>query len=221
MENTEFTSVTLEMVRNAAQAMGEGGREISCRQIYEALGLDNTAQQAVVRTRISSMVRHGEIKRTEPGCFIYDFKHRPREGKTYTVLWRFVRAAKPGWDVSGCAMLTRVSYTQVLRYVSWLEGEGYIERAGRNEKRAVLYRATGKAAASPETPYPPIRKADPFQKERVAAATITRLLLCADPYAPKTARSITDACRVLLTRFEKGVEFVNENENDNKLEELC
>lgn len=214
MANTEFASVTLEMVRNAAQALGEGEREISYRQIYEALGLTNDAQQAVVRTRVSNMAKHGEIKRTKPGCFVYDFKHRPREAKTYAVLWRFVRAAKPGWDVSGCAMLTRISYTQVLRYVSWLENEGYVEHAGRNAKRAVLYRATAKAAASPETPYPPMREADPFQKERAAAASITRLMLCADPHAPKTARSITDACRVLLARFEKsGAESVTENEN--------
>ena len=214
MANAEYSRVTLEMVRNAVQAMGDGGQEASYRQIYEALGLNNEAQQAVVRTRISGMARHGEIKRTKPGCFVYDFKHRPREAKTYEVIWRFIRAAKPGWDVSGCAMLTRISYTQVLRYVSWLENENYVERAGRNAKRAVLYRATAKAAASPETPYPPIREADPFQKERAAAASITRLMLCADPYAPKTARSITDACRVLLARFEKsGAESVTENEN--------
>mgnify|MGYP005773191833 CR=1 FL=1 len=214
MANAEYSRVTLEMVRNAVQAMGDGGQEVSYRQIYEALGLNNEAQQAVVRTRISGMARHGEIKRTKPGCFVYDFKHRPPEAKTYEVIWRFIRAAKPGWDVSGCAMLTRISYTQVLRYVSWLENENYVERAGRNAKRAVLYRATAKAAASPETPYPPIREADPFQKERAAAGSITRLMLCADPYAPKTARSITDACRVLLARFEKsGAESVTENEN--------
>ena len=102
------------------------------------------------------------------------------------------------------------------------KNEGYVERAGRNEKRAILYRATTKAAASPETPYPPIRESDPFQKERTAAATITRLMLCADPYAPKTARSIRDACRVLLDRFEKGgAESVTKNENVNSMEEVC
>jgi|GEM_PF-450894 len=222
MANKEFSNVTLEMVRNAVQALGEGGREVSYRQVYEVLGLTNEGQQAVVRTRISNMAKHGEINRTKTGCFTYDFKHRPREAKTYAVLWRFVRASKPGWDISGCAMLTRISYTQVLRYVSWLENEGYVERAGRNEKRAILYRATTKAAASPETPYPPIRESDPFQKERTAAATITRLMLCADPYAPKTARSIIDACRVLLNRFEKGgAESVTKNENVNSMEEVC
>lgn len=214
MAESEFSSVTLEMVRRAVQALGEGGQEMSYRQIYEALGLTSEAQQAVVRTRISGMAKHGEIKRTKAGCFTYDFRHRPREGKTHAVLWRFVRAAKPGWDISECAMMTRVSYTQALRYVQWLEGEEYVERAGRNEKRAILYQATPKAQASPETPYPPIRAVDPFQKERTAAATITRLMLCADPYAPRTASAIVEACHVLMTRFTKPVtELVTENEN--------
>jgi len=218
MANSEYSKVTVELVRKAAQALGEGGQEISYRQIYEALGLTSDSQQAVVRTRISDMSKHGEIKRTRAGCFTYNFKHRPREGKSYAALWRFVRAAKPGWDIAECAMMTRVSYTQALRYVQWLEGEGYVERVGRNEKRAIRYRATPKAQATPETPYPPIRATDPFQKERTAAATITRLMLCADPYAPRTASTIVEACHVLLARFDKAV---TENENVNDLEEVC
>ena len=213
MANSEYSSITLDMVRKAAQALGEGGQEMSYRQIYEALGLTCEAQQAVVRTRISNMTKHGEIKRTRDGCFVYDFRHRPREAKTYSVLWRFVRAAKPGWDITECAMMTRVSYTQALRYVGWLESTGYVERVGRNEKRAFLYQATPKAQASPETPYPPIRATDPFQKERTAAATITRLMLCADPYAPRTASTIVEACHVLLARFTKPV---TENENEEE-----
>ena len=210
--------VTKEVVRRAVQALGANGQEVSYRQVYEALALTSEGPQAVVRSRISDMLRHGEVERVKAGCFKYNAKHRPREGKAYITLWRFVRAAKPGWAVTECAMLTRISYTQVLRYVTWLEGEGYLERAGRNEKRAVLYRATAKATASPETPYPPTRETDPFQKERVAAATITRLLLCADPYAPKTARSITEACRVLQARFGKnGTDSVTTHENREEI----
>lgn len=108
-------------------------------------------------------------------------------------------------------MLTRASYTHALRYVAWLEGEGYVERTGRNDRRAVTYRATAKAQASPETPYPPTRESDPFQQERTAAATITRLMLCADPYAPKTASTIVAACHVLLARF--GSKPCTENEH--------
>ena len=90
--------VSKEAVRAALQALGEGGKEISYRLVYEALGLENDAEQAVVRSRISDMTRHGEVKRTRTGCFTYDFKHRPREAKSYEALWRFVRKAKPGWS---------------------------------------------------------------------------------------------------------------------------
>lgn len=208
--------VSKEAVRAALQALGEGGREISYRLVYEALGLENDAEQAVVRSRISDMTRHGEVKRTRTGCFTYDFRHRPRKAKSYEALWRFVRKAKPGWSLSECAMMTRVSYTQALRYCNWLADEGFIARAGKDERNAATWRATVKADRTPETPYPPLRETDPFARERVAAATIARLLLCADPYAKKTAQSITDACKVLLARFDKNR---TENENDNPEED--
>ena len=206
-------TVTIDMVRKAVQALGDGGREVSYRQIYDALGLDNEAAQAVVRSRVSSMKRHGEVRSARPGVITYDDRHRPREGRMHPVIWRLVRASKPGWSISECALMTRVSYTHVLRYVAWLEGEGLVERVGRDAKRATLYRGTGKAQGTPETPYLPVRNTDPFQKERTAAATITRLLLCADPYSPKTARTIAEAATVLLARFDKSATPVTRNEN--------
>lgn len=204
--------VSKEAVRAALQALGAGGKEIGYRLVYEALGLENEADQAIVRSRVSDMVRHGEVQRTRTGCFIYNFRHRPREAKSYETLWRFVRKAKPGWSISECAMMTRISYTHAMRYCNWLEEEGYTARVGRDERNAVTWRATGKADRTPETPYPPLRATDPFRKERVAAATIARLMLCADPYAKRTAQSITDACNVLLARFAKGLVTETENE---------
>ncbi|WP_419008615.1 hypothetical protein [Desulfovibrio sp.] len=203
--------VSKEAVRSALQALGEGGKEISYRLVYEALGLESEAEQAVVRSRISDMTRHGEVKRTRTGCFTYDFKHRPREAKSYEALWRFVRKAKPGWSLSECAMMTRVSYTRALRYCRWLEEEGYILRDGKDERNASTWRATVKADKTPETPYPPLRETDPFVRERAAAATIARLLLCADPYAKRTAQGITEACKVLLARFD-----TNRTKNENE-----
>lgn len=200
--------ITAFMVRNAMQALGDKGHEVSYRHVYEALGLENDAQQAIVRSRITDMLRYGEVKRISPGLFSYIGKHKTRGSKTFSSIWRFVRAAKPGWTITHAAMMTRVSYTQVLRYCAWLEGEGFIERMGRDEKRSNTYRGTSKAMASPETPYPPIKDIDPFQKERTAAATITRLMLCADPYAVKTATTIVEACHVLLARFDKQQEAI-------------
>ena len=202
--------VSKEAVRAALQALGEGSKEISYRLVYEVLGLESEAEQAVVRSRISDMTRHGEVKRTRTGCFTYDFKHRPREAKSYEALWRFVRKAKPGWSISECAMMTRVSYTQALRYCTWLADEGFIIRAGKDERNAATWRATAKADRTPETPYPPTREADPYARERAAAATIVRLMLCADPDSKKTARGIVEACEVLLERFG-GNRTTNEN----------
>ena len=212
----EDRTITMEMVRLAFQSFGAGGVQISNAQLYDALGITSEVEMARMRARINSMVSHGEVNRVGSGVYTYNYKHRPREAKTYTVLWRFVRAHKPGWTVKECALLTRISYTQASRYFAWLEEEGYLERAGRDTKKAVLYRATTKAAASPETPYPPLREADPFQKERTAAATITRLMLCEDPYAQKTARTIAEACQVLLARFGGTV-----TENENREETTC
>lgn len=140
---------------------------------------------------------------------------RPREARTLEAVWRFVRKARPGWSISECAMMTRVSYTQALRYCNWLADEGFIIQAGKNERNAATWRATSKADRTPETPHPPLRETDPFARERAAAATIARLLLCADPCAKKTARSITEACRVLLARFDG---TCTENENDKPME---
>ena len=209
-----------EAVRAALQALGEGGKEISYRLVYEALGLENDAEQAVVRSRISDMTRHGEVRRTRTGCFTYDFKHRARKGSGYESVWRYVRAAKSGWTLGDCALMTRQSYSHVMRYIGWLEGEGFVARAGRDERRAILYRNTEKARSTPETPYPPVRETDPFAKERVAAAAITRLMLCADPYSKKTAQSITDACKILLARFERNA-VESRTKNENSIKEVC
>lgn len=216
----ERKTVSTQALREAVQALGEGGREISYALVYEALGLENTPEKDVVRARVNEMVRHGELTRTERGSFVYNFRRRARKGAGYEAIWRFVRAAKPGWSIEDCALMVRASYTHVLRYTNWLEGEGLVERDGRNGKNAIIYRNTLKARNTPETPYPPIKETDPFAKERVAAATITRLMLCADPYALKTARDITAACRTLLARFEKNA-AENRTENENEEEASC
>ena len=105
-------TVTKDMVRNAMMALGEGGKEVSHSLVYEALGLKEVAEQDVVRKHINNMCRHGEVRRVERGLFVYDFARRPRESKCAEVLWRFVRKAKPGWSISECALMTRVSYTR-------------------------------------------------------------------------------------------------------------
>lgn len=212
----EGRPVTLEMVRQAAQTLCEGGKTVSNHQIFAALALDCEPEKARARSRISNMVKHGEMTREADGLYRYNFAKRPRNPKTYAIIWRFIRKAKPGWSISECAMMTRISYTQALRYCNWLEEEGFIARAGKDDRNAVTWRATVKADRTPETPYPPLRETDPFAREKAAVVRIVDLLLRADPYAVKTARGITEACKVLLARFDKNR---TENENDNPEED--
>lgn len=208
--------VTLEMVRQAAQTLCEGGKTVSNHQIFSALALDCEPEKARARSRITNMVKHGEMTREADGLYRYNFAKRPRNPRTYAVIWRFVRKQKPGWTITECAMLTRVSYRQIHRYCEWLLEEGYIAGVGK-KGLAQLYRATTKADRTPETPYPPLRETDPFAREKAAAVRIIDLLLRADPYAVKTARGITDACTVLLARFEKN-RTKTENEEENHAE---
>lgn len=212
---SERKTVETEEVRRVIRSLADGGKEVTYQLIYECMGLENESEKDVVRARVSAMVKHGEIIRTERGAFTYNFKRAFRKSAGYDAIWRFVRAAKPGWSIEDCSLMTRISYTHALRYINWLEEEGYIIRVGRNSKNAITFANTSKARQSPETPYPAIRETDPFAKERVAAAHITRLMLCANPYSPKTARLISEACHTLLARFEK-TEADSRMENENK-----
>ena len=143
--------------------------------LFEAFGLTEEGDKARLRNRINDMARMGEVVKVRPGVYTYNFGYRPRENRSLPAIWRFVRKAKPGWCLKECALMVRVDYTRVLRYAAWLEEQGYIQRIGRNGKNAVTYRGTSKADMTPETPYPPYKETDPFQKERAAAATIARI----------------------------------------------
>lgn len=214
MENTtENISVTIDMVRIALKSFGANKQEISNAQLYDALNLKNEKEKDRLRSRINDLVRAGEVIKVRPGVYVYNFTHRAREGRGYAAVWRFVRKEKPGWTISECALMVRVDYSHALKYCAWLENEGYVERVGRNAKRAITYTGTKKAELTPETPYPPLRNTNPFEKERVAAATIVRLMLCSDPYAPRTARGVVEACAILLARFAKPI---TQNENKEK-----
>lgn len=213
----EGITVTQDMVRSALQHLGAKGELVSNVQMFDVLGLTIEPEKARMRSRIKDMILHGEVERVEEGCYRYNFKHRPRENKSFPAIWRFVRKSKPGWSFSECALMTRVSYTQVSRYGAWLEEQAFIVRVGKNDRNAVTYRGTPKADQTPETPWPPLRDTDPFAREKSAAASIARLMLCHDPYAAKTARDVVMACKTLLNRFEKTViETENEQNQGDK-----
>lgn len=167
--------LTSEAIRFALRNFGKGGQEISHAMLFEALGLTKEGDKARLRNRINDMARMGEVIKVRPGAYTYNFKYRPRESRSLPAIWRFVRKAKPGWCLKECALMVRVDYTQVLRYAAWLEDQGYIQRVGHNEKRAVTYRATNKADMTPETPYPPYRETDDsWRNNRGDKSGITR-----------------------------------------------
>ena len=206
--------LTNETIRYALRNFGKGGEEISHAMLFEAFGLTEEGDKARLRNRINDMARMGEVVKVRPGVYTYNFGYRPRENRSLPAILRFVHKAKPGWCLKECALMVRVDYTRVLRYAAWLEEQGYIQRIGRNGKNAITYRGTSKADMTPETPYPPYKETDPFQKERTAAATITRLMLCTDPRSPRTAAAIMEACNVLQARFSRPM-----NENNQITEE--
>lgn len=195
-------TITTDMVRAAMQSFCHGGKSVSNAQLYTVLGLDCEPEKDRLRTRVNNMVASGEVVKIKAGVYEYNFKYRSRKNKTLPAVWRYVRMQKPGWSFNDACLLTRVSYTQVARYCTWLENEGYIALYGKDGATA-LYAATDKADATPETPFPPITDRNPFERENAAAAELARLMLCHDPYQPTTARKIVAACNVLLARFDK------------------
>jgi len=207
----EARTITTDMVREAVRSFCQGGKRVSNAQLYEVMGLACEPEKDRLRTRINDMVKQGEVVKVGPGLYEYNYKFRLRNNETCPKIWRFVRMQKPGWSVSHACQITRVSYTQAMRYIAWLENEGYVVRHGKDGQTA-LYRATDKADRTPETPYPPHTDRNPFAREAAAAAQIARLMLCHDPYRAKTAREIVAACNVLLARFNNPV---TQNENEN------
>ena len=209
--------ITTELIRVAFRSFGQGGQTISNMQIYEALNIELEQEKNIIRTRITDMLKAGELIKEGTAQYTYNFKHKVRDGSTakgYTKIWRFVRQQKEGWSVKECSMLTGQNNTHVSRYVNWLEGEGYVEIIGKGENNTRLYRATKKAREYPETPVAPHTDKDPFEKERVAGTKIVRLLLCSDLYSKTTAKDLTEACEILLDRFSKNTNINNEENNN-------
>jgi hypothetical protein len=202
--SVEPRSITQDMVREAIRSFCKGGKRVSNAQLYKLMGLEEGPERDRFRTRISDLIRFGEVIKVSPGLYEYNFKYRSRTNTSFPKIWRFVRTQKPGWSINYACQLTNLSYTQVMRYCNWLENEDFIARNGKSGT-TILYRATDKADKTPETPYPDIADRNPFERENAAAADIARLMLCHDPYQPTTSRKIVAACKVLLARFEKGV----------------
>lgn len=204
--------ITPEVIRVAFRAFGKNDQEISNAQIYEILEAKTDADQAKIRTRISEMVRHGEINKISSGRYKYNYNYKIRgtaAAAGYTKIWRFIRQAKDGWTIKECSLLTGKDNSHVGKYVNWLQSEGYLKIIGKKEQ-AKCFMATQKAKMSPETPMPTYKDSDPFEQERAAGAKIVRLLLCENLYNPLTAQKIMAECEILQNRFNKKQSEENE-----------
>lgn len=204
--------ITPEVIRVAFRAFGKNDQEISNAQIYEILEAKTDADQAKIRTRISEMVRHGEINKISSGRYKYNYNYKIRgtaAAAGYTKIWRFIRQAKDGWTIKECSLLTGKDNSHVGKYVNWLQSEGYLKIIGKKEQ-AKCFMATQKAKMSPETPMPTYKDSDPFEQERAAGAKIVRLLLCENLYSPLTAQKIMAECEILQNRFNKKQSEENE-----------
>ena len=205
----EFTKHNL---REAVKSFGHNGAQFGYALVYETFGLVDAPdmKKHAVRTRINEMVRSGELLRVAEGVFTYNPKYRLSGDSPFRKrIWKFVRNNKPGWTLKEASLLTGVSYTHVMKYCDWLEQENYIESIGK-KGTARTFRATSLADKSPEMPQPPTQENNPFEKEARAAGKIANLMLYGNPYMPKTAKEIANACKVLLARFDKPF---NQNEN--------
>jgi hypothetical protein len=198
--DAEARPITTDMVREAMRGFCKGGGRVTNAQLYAVMGLACEQEKNRLRTRITDMIKQGEVIKVSSGLYEYNYKFRLRSNTTFPTIWRFVRTQKPGWSITYACQLTRVSYTQAARYCAWLENEGYITRYGK-DGQTILYNVTGKGVLSPETPYPPTTDRNPFERENAAAARLATLMLCHDPYQPRVAAEIVKQCNVLLARF--------------------
>lgn len=197
---SDAKTITTDMVREAMRAFCAGGRQVSNAQLFEVMELTQAQEKDRLRTRVTDMVAAGEVFRVARGLYEYNFKHRSRKNTSFPRIWRFIRTQKPGWSFAMVSKLTQISYTQVMRYGRWLEDEQYIVRHGK-DGTTQLYKATARASAAPETPFPPTTDRNPFERERAAAARLATLMLCHDPYSPRVAQEIVKHCCTLTERF--------------------
>lgn len=199
-------SLEMDHVRGVVRGLSRAGKEeVTNALVAEALGLQTEPEKARMRRRLNEMVRRNELIRLAPGRYQYDPKACPdrRTGESYQRIWRAVRSAKPGFSAQDLSQVSRVGYTQVRRYLSWLQEEGFVARFGANGN-TLLYRGTALARDQRETPFPPRPIKDPFETERSAACRLVRLFMDRDPYQAKG--KIIKECRAILDRFEKSTE---------------
>ncbi len=191
----------MDRLRDVILGLTEGGkRTISNMLLYQTLGLEDEPGKKRLLRQIQDMSVRGEVVRVDRGELRY-VPQAPgaRHGKLYERIWRVIRAKQPGFSVADVALVTSAGENHVFKYLRWLEGQGYLRRAGKSGN-TVLYAATSTAKTTRETPYPPLGVGDAYETERNSACHLVRLLMERDPAGQKA--KIVQNCRAILDRFE-------------------
>lgn len=149
----EEPKVKAARIRELFLIHGVNETELSNIQISNFLGLTSEREKDKMRSILKDLTKYGEIKRVRSGLYIYNFNHCPHEAPKRAAIWRFVRKHKSGWTLKECTAMIKCDYAYVLKYIKWLETQGFVEKIGKNEKQAVLYKSTKKADSTPETPF--------------------------------------------------------------------
>lgn len=204
--------VNTKALRELVRVFGKAQGQITNAQLYRIMELQDAEEKGRLRMLMHNLVQSGEVIRLSTGVYEYNFDHRPRINSAFVNIWRLVRKNPPGWSINNICMMSDFSYPTVAKYCNWLKKQGYISKYGKKGNK-ILYYATLKADQTPETPFPNYHDNDLFEKEREAAVKIAHFMFCHDPYATKTGREISAACKILLERFAKNSA---ENENEKK-----
>ena len=156
----------MDALRTAVRNLGEKGKTVSTAMIYKALGVDDQAERDRIRKRCGGLVKTGELERLSPGQYRYNSKAAPsRSGELITCMWRALKSSNPGFSCQDLARVSGATYTHVVKYLQFLEGEGFICRHGR-KGNTNLYKGMGKMRDTISAPMPPRPLRDPFEPER-------------------------------------------------------
>jgi hypothetical protein len=192
-------------IRQAINGLcAKAGDRISYADIFHVFDIKDATDRDHTRRAIRDFLRRGELKRVEPGVFIYHPEAiKKQEVEGYQRIWRAIRAVRPGWTTADIEQVTRMSRNHAQKYCRWLHAEGFITPHGR-QGNTRLWRVTTKGRDHQQTPIPPRAIKDPYKPERLAACRLVRCFMDRDPGKPVTRQKIITECTAILARFEKG-----------------
>jgi len=199
-----MASVRMDDVRKVLCELSENGKkEVSTSMILDALGLTESGERDVTRRQLVHLVRRNEAIRVKPGLFRYNPAAAPkRSGEGYIRVWRAIRAQRGGFTFKDIALITRYSYSFVVKYSKYLLEQGLIERFGKKGPN-MQFRITQKGRETRETPFPPRGIKDPFEKEKKLVLGLVRIFFEGDVCQPARKEKIISICEELLSRFKQ------------------